>query len=66
MKFVNIKLKSLYFIMKIMRISYLLLIESNEIIYLINLISDMSETTDNVNVTEILSFKKNKCVFNEL
>ena len=51
--------------MKIMKMSYSLLIKNNEIIYLINLMSDMFKTTDSVNVIEILSFKKNKCIFDE-
>ena len=66
MRFINIKLKLFYFIMRIMKMSYLLLIENNEIIYLTNLMLDMFETTNNVNVIKILNFKKNKCVSDEL
>ena len=45
--------------------SYLLLIEDDEITYLINLMSDMFEATDSVNVIKILSSEENKCIFNE-
>ena len=66
MRSVNIKLKLSHFMMRIMRMSYSLLIENDEIICLTNLMSDMSETTNNVNVTEILNFKENKCISDEL
>ena len=50
---------------KIMKMSYLLLIENNEIICLTNSTSDMFETTNNVNVTEISDSEENKCVSDE-
>ena len=45
--------------------SYLLLIESNEIICSINLTLNMFKATDSVNVIKILNFKEDKCIFNE-
>ena len=66
MKFVNIKLKLFYFIIKIIKMLYSLLIKNNKIIYLINSTLNMFKMTDSVNVTEILNFKENKCIFNEL
>ena len=65
MKFVNIKLKLFCFIMKIIRMSYLLSVKDNEIIYLINLMLNIFKITNNVNVIRILNSKKNKYVFNE-
>ena len=65
MRFVNIKLKLLHFMMKIMKILYSLLIKNDEIIYLINLMLNMFKIINNVNVIKILNFKKNKYVFNE-
>ena len=44
--------------MKIMRMSYLLLIKNDEIICLTNLTLNMFKTTNNVNVIEILNFEK--------
>ena len=46
--------------------SYSLLIKSNEIIYLTNLILNMFKITDSVNVTEISDSEENKCISDEL
>ena len=66
MRFINIKSKLSHFMMKIMKMSYSLLIENNEIIYLTNSTLNMFKTTDSVNVIKILNFKENKCIFDEL
>ena len=64
-RFINIKSKPFYFMMKIMRMSYLSSVKSNEIICLTNLMSDIFKITDSVNVIKISNSEENKCISNE-